>query len=225
MIKLFFIVLMLLLASSQESFASSKHRSKLHKITSSSTQYIEYYNKNETSPEISFEAPGGAIHNLEEFEGSVVLLVMWASWCQVCANEMPSLDLLQKRLLKKPIKIIPLSQDYKGMSKVVEFFEKYQLKYLDPYLDSKGEIFRELEVRNIPAAFVINADGNIVAKISGNIDWQSNEIFELLVDTSKDATRNYNKNPNKELEVMEKIVDPESKKEIIIPAAAFTNIN
>jgi thiol-disulfide isomerase/thioredoxin len=182
---------------------------------------IQTYENPILFPEISFYDNLGVGHLMEEFDGSVVLVAMWASWCHVCANELPELDLLQKKFLKKPIKILALSEDFKGIEKVTEFYQQYNIKFLDVYLDSKNAIFNQLEAVSLPTSFLVNSSGYIIAKITGEVDWNDDKINQLLLDTASNASVNYNKKPAK-------VIKPEpkqdQKKEFEIPNEAITYI-
>ena len=158
---------------------------------------IEQYQEYRAFPETSFLDLDTNQHLLEEFEGSGLLVVFWASWCDICHNELPDLDLLQKKFIKKPLKIIALSEDFKGTEQVKEFYLQHNISYLDAYLDQKNTIFNQLNVTSLPTAFLVNKDGNITAKLTGPINWQADEINQLLTDLIKDATHNYNKKPSK----------------------------
>jgi thiol-disulfide isomerase/thioredoxin len=184
---------------------------------------IERYEKKLIFPEISFIDEYGGAHLLEEFDGSVVLVSMWASWCHVCVNELPELDLLQKKFLKKPIKILALSEDFKGIDKVKEFYQQYHIKYLDAYLDLKNAIFNQLGVVSLPTSFLVNSSGYIIAKITGEVDWADEKINQLLLDASLDASVNYNKKPAKEIKPVIK-KEEEKKKQFEIPAEAITYV-
>ncbi len=182
---------------------------------------IESYEKPILFPEISFQDDLAADHLMEEFDGSVVLVSMWASWCNVCVNELPELDLLQKKFLKKPIKILALSEDFKGMEKVTEFYKQYNIKYLDAYLDPKNAIFNQLGVVSLPTSFLVNSSGYIIAKITGEVDWGDEKINQLLLDASLDASVNYNKKPAK---AIKPAPNKQEKKEFEIPNEAITYV-
>lgn len=157
---------------------------------------IDFYQKPLLFPEISFLDDIGNSHLIEEFDGSIILVNIWASWCNVCINEIPELDLLQKKFLKKPIKILAISEDFKGIEKIKEFYRQYNIKYLDIYLDNQNKLFNNLNIISLPTSFIINEDGYIIAKITGEIDWNNDkEINQILIDASLNASVNYNKKP------------------------------
>jgi thiol-disulfide isomerase/thioredoxin len=171
-------------------------------------------------PEIAFIDKSKGEHFIKEFQGSMVLVVFWASWCDVCVNELPKIDLLQKTLLKHPIKIIALSEDFKGIDKVREFYKYYNISYLEPYLDNKRYILQTLNVTSIPTSFLLNEKGYIVAKFTGVVDWQDQQIVNFLLQSAKGAYVNYNKKPNNQANT-----DKQKAKEFNVPDEAITYLN
>src|SRR4051812_10143938 len=51
-----------------------------------------------TAPVVSLTEPGGATVDLSDFKGKLVLVNFWATWCEPCIREMPSMERLQSRL-------------------------------------------------------------------------------------------------------------------------------
>ena len=61
---------------------------------------------------------------LADFEGRVVLLNIWATWCPPCREEMPTLDALQARLGGSDFHVLPLSIDRAGLEPVRRFYRE-----------------------------------------------------------------------------------------------------
>ena len=107
-----------------------------------------------TIPEIEFYDINGKPHNLEQFEGNVLLLHFWAAWCTNCTQEMKALDQLQKSLRKDSIIIIPVSEDFQGKEVVTSFYKQHKLKNLLSFLDKNNALFSALEINNLPTSFI-----------------------------------------------------------------------
>ena len=89
------------------------------------------------APAISFADLSGNTVSLSEFAGKIVLVNLWATWCEPCLREMPSLERMQSRLGDK-ITVLAISED-RGGSKIVEpFIGKLGLKSVKTYLDPKS---------------------------------------------------------------------------------------
>jgi len=131
-------------------------------------------------PEVEFYDIGGKSYNFEKFEGNVLLLHFWATWCMNCTQEMKALDQLQKALRKESIIILPISEDFKGVEAVRDFYKKHKLKNLVSFVDDNNELFGAFGATNLPTTFIIDTEGKNVARIVGAADWQSQKMIDLL---------------------------------------------
>ena len=60
-------------------------------------------------PEIEFTDLDGGTHRLADWQGKVVLLNFWATWCAPCREEMPSLDALQAQMGGDDFTVVPIA--------------------------------------------------------------------------------------------------------------------
>ena len=65
-------------------------------------------------PPLDFVDARGDKRSLADFRGKVVLLNVWATWCEPCRQEMPALDRLQAELGGPGFQVIALSVDQQG---------------------------------------------------------------------------------------------------------------
>jgi thiol-disulfide isomerase/thioredoxin len=112
----------------------------------------------------------GIAHKLVDYRGSVVVLNFWASWCPECVLEMPSLDSLYNRLKKDGLAVIGVSVD-RTRADIAQLAGKVSYPVL---LDEKGDVFvKEYTITRLPATIIIDRDGDIVKKIFGGRDFNS----------------------------------------------------
>jgi thiol-disulfide isomerase/thioredoxin len=131
------------------------------------------------APAFSLTDMSGKEAELTDFKGSVVLLNLWATWCQPCLKEMPSLAALQQRF-GASLMILALSEDRGGAEMVKPFVEKHGLDKLKVYLDPKSTAIRAFEARGLPSSFLIDADGKVLGKVEGAADWDSDKMRDAL---------------------------------------------
>ncbi|MFV9875471.1 MAG: TlpA family protein disulfide reductase [Rickettsiales endosymbiont of Dermacentor nuttalli] len=131
-------------------------------------------------PEISFFDENNKDHLLEEFDGQVVLLTFWATWCTSCLEEIQDLDMLQKDFKKKPLKVLAISEDFKGIEAVNDFYKLHEIKYLDKYIDQKSVLFSAFNVIGIPTSIIINHNNKEIARVIGAVNWNDPELRNLL---------------------------------------------
>ena len=132
------------------------------------------------APQTPFLAGNGAEVKLGDFEGRVLLVNFWATWCAPCIRELPSLDRLQAELEDEGLLVLAVSQDRGGAAVAGPFLEKHGIRTLGLFLDSKMRLGRELGVRGLPWTFLIDRQGRIIGELPGYAEWDSKEAVALL---------------------------------------------
>lgn len=135
------------------------------------------------------------------WEGKVVLLNFWATWCPPCREEIPMMNELSHRY-RDHLQIIGVSMDDSPASEVKAFAKEIGIDY--PIVMGSGTLSREYGgVPALPTTFVVNTDGRIVQKHEGlyPIEVYDTEIRALLgehvdakVDTFEDTGQIFLKN-------------------------------
>ena len=118
--------------------------------------------------------------NLSDYQGNLVLLNFWATWCVPCKKEMPSLDLLQVNKNLNNLKIFPINVGQDNTEKAFKFFEDLEVKNLKPYFDSPITLAKKFRLRGIPTSILFNKEGLEFARIVGSIDFQDKKFIEWL---------------------------------------------
>ena len=114
----------------------------------------------------------GAGQGLAAYRGKVVLLNIWATWCEPCRVEMPSMQRLQQQLGGGDFVILAVSID-QGSSEVVRQFQRQYGLTFTILQDRTRAIERIYQTTGVPESFVINRDGLIVKKVIGAHEWDS----------------------------------------------------
>lgn len=117
------------------------------------------------APEFSAASPDGAKLSLKQSLGKVTLVDFWASWCKPCREENPNVVAMYNELHAKGLNIIGVSLD-KDAAKWKEAIaadkltwnQVSNLKFWDE------PIAQQYGVKSIPATFLLDASGKIVAK-------------------------------------------------------------
>ncbi len=154
--------------------------------TANASQINQYLLSSPTpAPQIIFSDDGNTIHNLTDYKGKVVLLNFWATWCEPCVEEMPALANLAKYMKDKDVVVLPVSIDFKGINVVRQFYDEQKITNLPFLIDDHAKAFKEFKLQALPTSYVIDKKGNIIAKIMGAIDWNSNDTREFLLQAGK----------------------------------------
>ena len=118
--------------------------------------------------------------NLKDFKGKLILLNFWATWCAPCKEEMPSLDLLNKKANLNNLKIFPINVGQESEEKAINFFNDLKIKNLDTYFDSPITLAKKFGLRGIPTTILLNKDGLEFARIVGSINFENEEFIRWL---------------------------------------------
>lgn len=119
----------------------------------------------------------GEAVNMKEFEGKVIFLNFWATWCPPCIAEMPGINSLYKDVKDDNVKFIMLSVD-QDFGKAVKFrknkgydFEIYKIA---------GPLPKMYSTRSIPTTYVIDSDGNLALTHLGMGDFNTSDFKQFL---------------------------------------------
>jgi thiol-disulfide isomerase/thioredoxin len=127
-------------------------------------------------PEGVFLDETGADKALSDFTGKVILLNIWATWCEPCVKEMPSLDALQAKMGSDDFQVVAISAD-RSAEEAKAFYADNQIIHLAFYQDKGFDIVRGLYVEGYPSGLPVTVlysrDGKELARLSGGFDWVS----------------------------------------------------
>ncbi len=104
--------------------------------------------------------PSGKVHDLAKDRGNVVLLDVWATWCEPCRMALPIYERLLKQYAKRGFKVYAINVD-EDQDDIGPFIKLTKLS-LPVLLDRDGEIAEtRLGVRVMPTSFVLDRQGRI----------------------------------------------------------------
>jgi len=133
--------------------------------------------------EVKLQNTAGRHVGLGDFRGKIVFLNFWTTWCPTCITEMPSMERLHQKLLGKDFAMVTVNIK-ETASQVQNFFEKQKLTFT-ALMDITGEVSTEFGIRAIPTTFILDKNGQILGRIAGPREWDSQEsvaMFENLAD-------------------------------------------
>jgi len=120
----------------------------------------------------------GKEHRLSDYRGKVVVLNFWATWCDPCRQEMPSMQRLQDRLVGKPFAI--LAVDYgEGPARIGEFLKKVPVRFT-VLLDRDTSAATAWKVRVLPTTLVLDPEQRIRYSVIGDLEWDSPAVESTM---------------------------------------------
>ncbi len=134
------------------------------------------------APDFTIETLQGDEVSLSDYRGEVVLLNLWATWCPPCREEMPSMQSVYDQLKDRGFTILAVA----APSPPRETFEKIENyiadeKYTFPVLiDMEHKVNGIYGTGSIPTSWVVDTEGNLVARLVGATDWESESIISAF---------------------------------------------
>ena len=130
------------------------------------------------TPPLALRDLQGKEHKLADYRGKVVVLNFWATWCDPCREEMPSMQRLQEKLAGRPFAI--LAVDYgEGAPRVSEFLKKVPVRFT-VLLDRDTSAATAWKVKVLPTTMVIDTEQRVRYVAVGDIEWDSQAVEEKI---------------------------------------------
>ena len=118
--------------------------------------------------------------NIKQYRGNLLILNFWATWCEPCKEEMPSLDNLQANQELDKIKIFAINIGKENYNKVNKFFIEFDIKNFEPYFDPPKTLAKKFSLRGIPTSIFINKEGQEFARVIGSINFEDKSFINWL---------------------------------------------
>jgi len=131
-------------------------------------------------PLVQFQDASGALHDLAEHKGKILLVNFWATWCAPCREEMPSLDRLQQSMGGPDFEVVIISLDRAGYDKAAAFLREIGVKSLTTYIDPGVKAARQLGALGLPVTLLLNRKGDEIGRLTGAAEWDSPEARALI---------------------------------------------
>jgi thiol-disulfide isomerase/thioredoxin len=126
------------------------------------------------APALELADLDGAVHRLADYRGKTVLVNFWATWCEPCRAEMPSIERLRRAMEGKPFAVLAVNVG-EGARVARDFARKLPVTFT-VLLDRDGGVTRAWRARVLPASYVVGPDGAIRYSYFGDLDWASDEV-------------------------------------------------
>ena len=148
------------------------------------------------APDFTLTDQFGKTHTLSDYQGQVVFLNFWATWCGPCQREMPDIQALYEENGENAEDLVvlgianpkndenPRNQDV-SEEEVTKFLEDGGYTYPTVY-DTTGEIFAYYGITAFPTTFMIDKDGNVFGYVSGTL---TRDIMDDIIRQTKEGVR------------------------------------
>lgn len=130
-------------------------------------------------PDVSLTELNGTKRNLYSFKEKILLINFWATWCQACIAEMPSIVALRNQYYNQEFNVISINVDEKPGPTIQSTLKKFKMNF-PVYIDPEGELARIFDLQAIPLTLVVNRDHKILMSTGGEYDWNGAEFQAKL---------------------------------------------
>ena len=109
-----------------------------------------------------------------------MLVNFWASWCPPCVHELPDLAILDRALAADGMGVMLVGIDRKGRDFGENFLKEKGIKIPSRVYAPTNDLPRELKIKVMPTSFLITAEGQMIGRIEGPLDWSSPEVISAV---------------------------------------------
>ena len=140
------------------------------------------------APEFQAYALDDTPRSLEDYEGKVILLNIWATWCPPCQQEMPSMQRLREAIPDEDFVILAVSIDappgeedaFGREGGNLQIFAREMGLTFTILHDPTGKIQEIYQTTGVPESFVVDRDGVIFKKVAGPTEWDAPANVQLI---------------------------------------------
>jgi thiol-disulfide isomerase/thioredoxin len=146
----------------------------------SRTAVFRWLHPVQPAPLASFRALDGTAVDLTQFQGKVVLVHFWATWCVLCIYELPALDRLAAHQSGDRFTVVAVSMDQDAPRTVPPFIARNHLVHLPVYLDPNQDFASAFPRYGIPMTYLIDSVGDIIGFVEGTVQWDTSEAQRFI---------------------------------------------
>jgi peroxiredoxin len=123
------------------------------------------------APRLQLADAKGAVHRLSDYRGKVVLVNFWATWCEPCLEELPSIERLRKAVGRHDLVILAVQMDASART-ARDTADKLGLRF-PLLLDRDSSVSKAWGVRIVPTTFLFDRSGEVAFRHEGEMDWSA----------------------------------------------------
>lgn len=132
-------------------------------------------------PELVLPDLDGQMTPFSSYPGAALVVNFWATWCEPCRREMPSLQRLSNRYQPEDLRVVGVTVD-DDLNLAREFRLRYNLTF--PQLSDRGHMLSRtvLHIPAIPMTYLLTRDRRIARIVAGERDWTDVAVLDEIED-------------------------------------------
>jgi thiol-disulfide isomerase/thioredoxin len=124
-------------------------------------------------PDFKLNDLNGRAFRSSQLQGSIVLLDLWATWCEPCIADIPMLNRVHEKFGSRGLKVVSIAVESGWAKDIKPHVAKLGIKY--PVLVGTEKIVEQYEMIGFPTTYLIGRDGKLVKKYLGTLPDQEKE--------------------------------------------------
>ena len=137
----------------------------------------------DAAPDFEIVTAEGQRVSRADFTGQVLVLNFWATWCETCLVEIPSLQAFQAKFAGSGVHVLAISVD-ENEKAYREFLERHRINF-ETARDPRRIVSSRFGTFQIPETYIIGKDGRVAGKVISNRYWMDPEIAGLVTRLAK----------------------------------------
>jgi peroxiredoxin len=141
---------------------------------------VTEFKEGQRGPAFRLTSLDGRHASLEDWRDKAIVLNFWATWCQPCTLEMPTLEALWRAYREHGLVVVGVAVDRGAPRALIDPYVKNLDLTFPILLDPEMGTANAWRVTGIPATFVIRPGGEVAGVAVGAREWNSQEMRALL---------------------------------------------
>ncbi|WP_299811082.1 TlpA disulfide reductase family protein [uncultured Shewanella sp.] len=129
---------------------------------------------------VAFKDSEGASVDFSQYKGKVIMVNMWATWCPPCVRELPAISRFSAKIGSDDFEVLPVSIDLEGNKQVEPFLKSLGMEDFNTYYDKEQKLGNVFPLDTIPATFILNREGELIAFVRTFVDWDDDKAVTLI---------------------------------------------
>ncbi|MGS0683171.1 TlpA disulfide reductase family protein [Shewanella sp. 125m-7] len=168
----------LLLASGAQAYPGMEKQAQTE--VQSSVDLISVLPKPFPIEAVPFKDNKGNAVDFSQYKGKVIMVNMWATWCPPCVRELPAISRFSAKIGSDDFEVLPVSIDLDGNKQVEPFLKSLGMENFNTYYDKEQKLGHVFPLDTIPATFILNRDGELIAFVRTFVDWDDDKAVTLI---------------------------------------------
>jgi peroxiredoxin len=132
----------------------------------------------DSAPDFQITTDNGQKITAASFGGRLLVLNFWATWCQPCVEEVPSLDEFAKEMAGSGVVVLGVSMDT-NPKLYRDFLSRNHISFLTAR-DPGAKISADYGTFKYPESYIIDSRGKVVQKIIGPTNWTDGSMMNAV---------------------------------------------